>query len=88
MAGLTSLKVEKRLLGRQAAEAIRSSIITGVPPSERLLEVQLAKQLEVSRGPSAPPLPSSPMRGWSARSPSPNGRSREPPSPMPGSFIP
>jgi hypothetical protein len=42
----------------------------------------------VSRGPSAPPLPSSPMRGWSARSPSPNGRSREPPSPMPGSFIP
>jgi len=51
MAGLTSLKVEKRLLGRQAAEAIRSSIITGVlPPSERLLEVQLAKQLEVSRG--------------------------------------
>ena len=32
MAGLTSLKVEKRLLGRQAAEAIRSSIITGVLP--------------------------------------------------------
>jgi DNA-binding GntR family transcriptional regulator len=51
MAVLSSLKVEKRLLGRQAAEAIRSSIITGVlPPSERLLEVQLAKQLEVSRG--------------------------------------
>ena len=51
MASLTSLKVEKRLLGRQAAEAIRASIMSGVlPPSERLLEVQLAKQLEVSRG--------------------------------------
>ena len=51
MASLTSLKVEKRLLGRQAAEAIRASIMSGaLPPSERLLEVQLAKQLEVSRG--------------------------------------
>lgn len=51
MAKLTSLKSEKRLLDRQAADRIRSHILEGVlPAGARLLETQLSEELEVSRG--------------------------------------
>jgi DNA-binding GntR family transcriptional regulator len=48
---LASLKSEKRLLDRQAADRIRSHILDGtLPASARLLETQLSEELEVSRG--------------------------------------
>ena len=51
MTKLTSLKSEKRLLDRRAADQIRSHILEGVlPAGERLLETQLSEELEVSRG--------------------------------------
>lgn len=51
MAKLTSLKSEKRLLDRQAADRIRSHILSGIlPAGARLLETQLSEELEVSRG--------------------------------------
>ena len=51
MARLASLKSEKRLLDRQAADRIREHILGGVlPAGARLLETQLAEELEVSRG--------------------------------------
>jgi DNA-binding GntR family transcriptional regulator len=51
MAKLTSLKSEKRLLDRQAADGIREHILEGIlPAGARLLETKLSEQLEVSRG--------------------------------------
>lgn len=51
MAKLTSLKSEKRLLDRQAADRIRDHILQGIlPAGARLLETQLSEELEVSRG--------------------------------------
>ena len=51
MARLESLKSEKRLLDRQAADRIREHILGGVlPAGSRLLETKLAEELEVSRG--------------------------------------
>ncbi|HSI40151.1 MAG TPA: GntR family transcriptional regulator [Xanthobacteraceae bacterium] len=51
MTKLTSLKAEKRLLDRRAADQIRSHILEGVlPAGARLLETQLSEELEVSRG--------------------------------------
>ena len=51
MAKLASLKSEKRLLDRQAADRIRSHILEGIlPAGARLLETQLSEELEVSRG--------------------------------------
>ena len=51
MAKLTSLKSEKRLLDRQAADRIRDHILQGIlPAGTRLLETQLSEELEVSRG--------------------------------------
>ena len=51
MSKLTSLRSEKRLLDRQAADSIRAHILDGVlPAGARLLETQLAEELEVSRG--------------------------------------
>lgn len=51
MAKLASLKSENRLLDRQAADRIRSHILTGVlPAGSRLLETELSVELEVSRG--------------------------------------
>jgi DNA-binding GntR family transcriptional regulator len=51
MAKLASLKSGKRLLDRQAADNIREHILTGVlPAGSRLIETQLAEELEVSRG--------------------------------------
>ena len=51
MTKLTSLKSEKRLLDRQAADLIRNHILAGVlGAGARLLETQLSEQLEVSRG--------------------------------------
>lgn len=51
MTKLTSLKSEKRLLDRRAADEIRAHILEGVlPAGARLLETQLSEQLEVSRG--------------------------------------
>jgi DNA-binding GntR family transcriptional regulator len=48
---LTSLRSEKRLLDRQAADSIRAHILDGtMPAGARLLETQLADELEVSRG--------------------------------------
>ena len=51
MSKLTSLRSEKRLLDRQAADSIRAHILDGtLPAGARLLEMQLAEELEVSRG--------------------------------------
>lgn len=51
MQKLASLNAGKRLLDRQAAEVIREHILSGaLAPGSRLLEVDLAGQLEVSRG--------------------------------------
>ena len=51
MPKLTSLRSEKRLLDRQAADRIRAHILEGIlPAGARLLETQLAQELEVSRG--------------------------------------
>ncbi|MCY0150064.1 GntR family transcriptional regulator [Hoeflea sp. G2-23] len=51
MTGLESLKTKDRLLGRQAANSIRRQIVNGtMPPAHRLLETDLARTLEVSRG--------------------------------------
>jgi DNA-binding GntR family transcriptional regulator len=51
MAKLASLKSEKRLLDRQAADSIRDHILDGtLPAGARLLETQLSEELEVSRG--------------------------------------
>lgn len=51
MTKLHSLKSEKRLLDRRAADQIRSHILKGtLPAGERLLETQLSDELEVSRG--------------------------------------
>lgn len=51
MAKLSSLKSEKRLLDRQAADGIREHILEGIlPAGARLLETQLSEELEVSRG--------------------------------------
>jgi DNA-binding GntR family transcriptional regulator len=51
MSKLVNLPVEKRLLDRQAADLIRTNILTGLlPPSRRLPEAQLALELAVSRG--------------------------------------
>ena len=51
MTRLASLKTEKRLLDRRAADHIRSHILGGVLPAKsRLLETQLSEELEVSRG--------------------------------------
>lgn len=51
MPKLTSLKSEKRLLDRQAADGIRNHILEGIlPAGGRLLETQLSEELEVSRG--------------------------------------
>ena len=51
MAKLASLKSEKRLLDRQAADGIREHILEGIlPAGARLLETQLSEELEVSRG--------------------------------------
>lgn len=51
MSKLSSLKSEKRLLDRQAADSIRQHILEGVlPAGARLLETQISEELEVSRG--------------------------------------
>lgn len=51
MVKLTSLKTEKRLLDRQAADLIREHILNGtLPAGARLLETKLSTELEVSRG--------------------------------------
>ena len=51
MPKLTSLRSEKRLLDRQAADRIRAHILDGIlSAGARLLETQLAEELEVSRG--------------------------------------
>ena len=51
MTSLGSLKSEKRLLDRQAADRIRQHILQGIlPAGTRLLETQLSAELEVSRG--------------------------------------
>lgn len=51
MTSLASLKTQDRLLDRQAANSIRQQIVNGtMPPSHRLLEAVLARELEVSRG--------------------------------------
>ena len=51
MAKLASLRAEKRLLDRRAADQIRAHILSGVlPAGGRLLETQLSEELEVSRG--------------------------------------
>jgi DNA-binding GntR family transcriptional regulator len=51
MPKLTSLRSEKRLLDRQAADRVRAHILEGIlPAGARLLETQLAFELEVSRG--------------------------------------
>ncbi|MFO1147512.1 MAG: GntR family transcriptional regulator [Alsobacter sp.] len=51
MSKLVNLPVEKRLLDRQAADLIRTNILTGLlPPGRRLPEAQLALELAVSRG--------------------------------------
>jgi DNA-binding GntR family transcriptional regulator len=51
MPKLTSLRSEKRLLDRQAADRIRAHILEGIlSAGARLLETQLAEELEVSRG--------------------------------------
>ncbi|MCP4380835.1 MAG: GntR family transcriptional regulator [Hyphomicrobiales bacterium] len=51
MTTLASLKTQERLLDRQAANSIRQQIVNGtMPPSHRLLEAVLARELEVSRG--------------------------------------
>jgi DNA-binding GntR family transcriptional regulator len=51
MPALESLKSQDRLLDRQAALSIRRQIVNGtMPPLHRLLEAQLARLLEVSRG--------------------------------------
>ncbi len=51
MPKLASLKSEKRLLDRQAADRIRQHILNGVlPAGARLLETQISEELEVSRG--------------------------------------
>ncbi|MDB5506372.1 MAG: transcriptional regulator [Devosia sp.] len=51
MPKLASLKSEKRLLDRQAADRIRSHILSGIlPAGARLLETQISGELEVSRG--------------------------------------
>ena len=48
---LASLKSEKRLLDRQAADGIRAHILGGIlPAGARLVETQLSQELEVSRG--------------------------------------
>ena len=67
------------MLDRQAANSIRRQIVNGtMPPGHRLLETELAGNLEVSRGTIRSALCSSPPRALSARSRSPNGRSRRP----------
>jgi DNA-binding GntR family transcriptional regulator len=51
MPALESLKSQDRLLDRQAAISIRRQIVNGtMPPEHRLLETELARTLEVSRG--------------------------------------
>lgn len=51
MPALESLKSQDRLLDRQAANSIRRQIVNGgMPPEHRLLETELARTLEVSRG--------------------------------------
>lgn len=51
MVALESLKTQDRLLDRQAASSIRRQIVNGtMPPGHRLLESELARNLEVSRG--------------------------------------
>lgn len=51
MVALESLKTQDRLLDRQAANSIRRQIVNGtMPPGHRLLESELARNLEVSRG--------------------------------------
>ncbi|HEY8595301.1 MAG TPA: GntR family transcriptional regulator [Devosiaceae bacterium] len=51
MVALESLKTQDRLLDRQAANSIRRQIVNGsMPPGHRLLETELARDLEVSRG--------------------------------------
>jgi DNA-binding GntR family transcriptional regulator len=51
MTKLVNLPVEKRLLDRQAADLIRTNILTGLlSPGRRLPEAQLALELAVSRG--------------------------------------
>ncbi|WP_223478989.1 GntR family transcriptional regulator [Oricola indica] len=51
MVALESLKTQDRLLDRQAASSIRRQIVSGMmPPGHRLLETELARNLEVSRG--------------------------------------
>lgn len=51
MVALESLKSQDRLLDRQAANSIRRQIINGTMlPGHRLLETELAGNLEVSRG--------------------------------------
>ena len=51
MPKLASLKSEKRLLDRQAADRIRTHILQGnLPAGGRLLETKLSEELEVSRG--------------------------------------
>lgn len=51
MVALESLKTQDRLLDRQAANSIRRQIVNGtMPPGHRLLETELARNLEVSRG--------------------------------------
>ena len=51
MVALESLKSQDRLLDRQAANSIRRQIVNGImPPRHRLLETELAGNLEVSRG--------------------------------------
>lgn len=51
MSGLESIRSQERLLDRQAASSIRRQIVNGfMPPGHRLLETELARSLEVSRG--------------------------------------
>lgn len=51
MPKLDSLRSERRLLDRQAADRIRTHILEGIlPAGARLLETQLSQELEVSRG--------------------------------------
>lgn len=51
MQGETNLKVVRRSLDRQAADILRGQILSGrIPPGARLVETQLAEQVQVSRG--------------------------------------
>ena len=65
MSKLTSLRSEKRLLDRQAADSIRAHILDGIlPAGARLLETQLARNSRSAAAPCARRSRSSRARGW------------------------